>query len=163
MMNLQNIIPWKREGQSTARMRENGDPFTQLQRRMNSVFDDFLGHSSTDLWNGSSFLPQVEMSETAKEVKVTAELPGLDEKEVEVTVTDNVLTIKGEKKEEKDEERDFYHSERRYGFFQRSVGLPGGIDADKARARFKKGVLKVSIPKKPEAQSKRRKIELTEG
>ena len=164
MMNLQSIIPWEKDERSPARRQEEGDPFTQLQRRMNGLFDDFLGRSSTDLWNGHGFLPQVEMSETAKEVRVTAELPGLDEKEVEVTVTDNVLTIKGEKKEEKEEdERDYYHSERSYGYFHRTITLSEGIDADNAKAKFKKGVLKVTIPTKPEAQSKRRKIELIEG
>jgi HSP20 family protein len=79
-------------------------------------------------------------------------------------VTNNMLTIKGEKKVEKEEEEgDYYHSERSYGYFNRTIALPQGIDADKAEAKFKKGVLKVTIPKKPEAQSWRRKIELTEG
>jgi HSP20 family protein len=102
----------------------------------------------------------VDVSETGKEVRITAELPGLDEKDVEVTVTNNMLTIKGEKEEE---EGDYYHSERSYGYFDRTIALPQGIDADNAKAKFKKGVLKVTIPKKPEAQSSRRKIELTEG
>jgi HSP20 family protein len=131
---------------------------------MNSVFEDFLGYSSSDLWGDAAgeFLPRVDVSETGKEVRITAELPGLDEKDVEVTVTNNMLTIKGEKKVEK-EEGDYYHSERSYGYFDRTIALPQGIDADNAKAKFKKGVLKVTIPKKPEAQSSRRKIELTEG
>ncbi len=108
------------------------------------------------------FLPRVDVSETGKEVRITAELPGLDEKDMEVAVTNNMLTIKGEKKVE-EEEGDYYHSERSYGYFNRTIALPQGIDADKAEAKFKKGVLKVTIPKKPEAQSWRRKIELTEG
>ncbi len=161
-MNLQSIIPWKKEARSLARGRGDGDPFAQLQRRMNSVFDDFFGRSSSDLWGdaGGEFLPRVDVSETGKEVRITAELPGLDEKDVEVTVTNNMLTIKGEKEEE---EGDYYHSERSYAYFDRTIALPQGIDADNAEAKFKKGVLKVTIPKKPEAQSSRRKIELTEG
>jgi HSP20 family protein len=161
-MNLQSIIPWKKEERSLARGRGDGDPFGQLQRRMNSVFEDFFGRSSSDLWGDAAgeFLPQVDVSETGKEVRITAELPGLDEKDVEVTVTNNMLTIKGEKEEE---EGDYYHSERSYGYFDRTIALPQGIDADNAKAKFKKGVLKVTIPKKPEAQSSRRKIELTEG
>jgi HSP20 family protein len=163
-MNLQSIIPWKKEERSLARGRGDGDPFAQLQRRMNSVFEDFFGRSSSDLWgdDAGEFLPRVDVSETGKEVRITAELPGLDEKDVEVTVTNNMLTIKGERKVEK-EEGDYYHSERSYGYFDGTIALPQGIDADNAKAKFKKGVLKVMIPKKPEAQSSRRKIELTEG
>lgn len=166
-MNLQSIIPWKKEERSLARGRGDGDPFAQLQRRMNSVFEDFFGRSSSsDLWgdDAGEFLPRVDVSETGKEVRITADLPGLDEKDVEVTVTNNMLTIKGEKKVEKEEEEgDYYHSERSYGYFDRTIALPQGIDADNAKAKFKKGVLKVTIPKKPEAQSSRRKIERTEG
>src|ERR1700716_3894736 len=142
-MKLQSIIPWKKEERSLARGRGDGDPFAQLQRRMNSVFEDFFGRSSSDLWGAAAgeFLPRVE-----------------------VTVTNNMLTIKGEKKVEKEEEEgDYYHSERSYGYFDRTIALPQGIDADNAKAKFKKGVLKVTIPKKPEAQSSRRKIELSEG
>jgi HSP20 family protein len=164
-MNLQSIIPWKKEERSLARGRSDGDPFAQLQRRMNSVFEDLFGRSSSDPWDAAGeFLPRVAVSETGKEVRISAELPGLDEKDVEVTVTNNMLTIKGEKKVEKEEEEgDYYHSERSYGYFDRTIALPQGIDADSAKAKFKKGVLKVTIPKKPEAQSSRRKIELTEG
>ena len=166
-MNLQSIIPWKKEERSLARGRGDGDPFAQLQRRMNSVFEDFFGRSSSsDLWgdDAGEFLPRVDVSETGKEVRITADLPGLDEKDVEVTVTNNMLTIKGEKKVEKEEEDgDYYYSERNYGHFERTIALPQGIDADNAKAKFKKGVLKVTIPKKPEAQSSRRKIERTEG
>jgi HSP20 family protein len=165
-MNLKSIIPWKKEDQALARRGGGGDPFTQLQRQMNSVFDDFLGRSSSDLWGGGAgeFLPQIDLSETGKEVRVTAELPGLDQKDVEVTVTNNMLTIKGEKKVEKEEEEgDYYHAERSYGYFNRTIVLPEGIDADKAKAKFKNGVLKVTIPKKPEAQSARKRIELNGG
>ena len=137
-----------------------------LQWRTKNLFEDFFGRSSSDLWgdDAGEFLPRVDVSETGKEVRITAELPGLDQKDVEVTVTNNMLRIKGEKKVEKEEEEgDYYHSERSYGYFDRTIALPQGIDADNATAKFKKGVLKVTIPKKPEAQSWRRKIELTEG
>lgn len=132
---------------------------------MNSLFDDFWGDSLPSFGNGGAgeFLPQVDVSETDKELRITAELPGLEEKDVEVEVTDHLLTIKGEKNVEKEEEDgDFCHSERSYGCFQRAIALPQGIDADKVKAKFKNGVLKVTIPKKPEAQNARRKIALTE-
>ena len=163
MIDLQSIIPWKKEGRSPVLRRENGDQFSQLQRRINGMFDDFLGRSFHDLGNGRDFLPQVDVTETAKEIKITAELPGLDEKDVDVSVLDNMLSIKGEKIQEKEEEEhDSYYSERSFGSFQRTIALPQGIDTEKVQARFKKGVLKITIPKKPEAQSNRRKIELME-
>jgi HSP20 family protein len=162
-MNLTSIIPWKKEERPLARRHGDGDPLALLQRRMNGLFEDFFGRSSFDLWNGfeGSFAPRIDVSEGDKEVRISAELPGLDEKELDVTLSGNLLTIKGEKKEEQEEEKGAYwHSERRYGYFERSVPLPQGVDADKATAKFKKGVLKVTVPKKPEAQSSRRKIEL---
>ena len=162
-MNLKNLIPWKKEERPLTRRREDIDPMTLLQRRMNSLFDDFFSDSSRDLWNGFSggFAPQMEVSETDKEVRISAELPGLDEKDVEVSLSGNLLTIKGEKKEEKDEDKgDYRHSERSYGYFERTLQLPDGADVDKITAKCQKGVLKVTVPKKPEEQNARRKIEL---
>ena len=94
-------------------------------------------------------------------MRISAELPGLDEKQVEVSLSGNLLTIKGEKQEERDEDKgDYRHSERSYGYFGRTVQLPEGADVDKVTAKCQKGVLKVIVPKKPEAQNARRKIEL---
>jgi len=165
-MNLKSLIPWKREDQSLVRRSHDDDPFLQMRRRMNGVFDEILGRSSSDLWNGANdiFAPQIELSENGNEVRINAELPGLDEKDVEVTLSGDLLTIKGEKKHEHEEEKgDYYRTERSYGYFQRSVQLPRGVDADKASAKFKKGVLKVSIPKRAEAQSNRRRIEVNDN
>lgn len=165
-MNLKSIIPWNNEKRSLARWPEDSNPFTQLQRRMNNLFDDFFSRSSLDLSGGNTgaFQPRIDVSETDKEVRITAELPGLDEKDVEVRVAKNKLTIKGEKKVEKEEEDgDYYHSECSYGYFDRTIELPQGIDADNGKAKFKRGVLKVTIPKNPEAQSHRRRIEVTQG
>jgi HSP20 family protein len=161
-MNLKSLIPWRKEKNEVARRNGEGDPFTALQRRMNGLFDEFFGRP-TELWDGygDSFAPRVDLNETDKEVRITAELPGLDEKDIEVTLTGNMLTIKGEKKEEQEEEKgESWHSERSYGYFERTVQVPEEIDSDKVEAKFKKGVLKLTLPKKPEAQSKRRKIEL---
>lgn len=163
MVDLYSIIPWKKDERSPVVRHENGDPFSQLQRRINGMFDDFMGRSFSDLTNGRKFLPQVDVAETAKEIKITAELPGLDEKDVDVSVLDNMLSIKGQKTQEKEEqEQDSYYSERSFGSFERTIALPQGIDTDKVNASFKKGVLRITIPKKPEAQSNRRKIELME-
>jgi HSP20 family protein len=104
-------------------------------------------------------VPAVDVVEKEKEYQLLAELPGLDEKDVEVSVADDILTIKGEKKEEKEEKaKNYYVSERRYGTFQRSFQLPAGVDAEKIEANFQKGVLTVTLPKAPEALKKEKKI-----
>ena len=105
--------------------------------------------------------PVVDVVEKEREYQVSAELPGLEEKDVEVSVADDMLTIKGEKKEEKEEKaKNYYLSERRYGAFQRSFRLPPGVDSAKIEANFQKGVLTVTLPKTPEAQKKEKKIEI---
>ena len=97
--------------------------------------------------------PAIDLAEKEKEFEITAELPGLDDKNVEIKVANNTLTIRGEKTEEKEEkEKDYHLSERRYGSFQRSFTLPDGVDADKIEASFAKGVLTVRLPKTEEAQ-----------
>jgi HSP20 family protein len=163
---MKSIIPWKKEDRPLARRRDVDDPFDLLQRRMNSVFDDFIGRSPSELWSGfgDNFAPQTDVSETEKEVRISAELPGLEEKDLDVTLSGDLLTIKGEKKEEQNEEKgDCWHHERSYGYFERTVQLPQAVDTDKASAKFKNGVLNVTIPKKPGAQSARKRIELTAG
>jgi HSP20 family protein len=163
-MKLNSIIPWKKEDRQLARPQLGNDPFALLQHRMNSLFDDLFSSQLPAAFRGNGFAPQIDLSETDKDVRITAELPGLDEKDVEVTLAENVLTLKGEKKEEHEEEKeDYYHSERSYGYFERSVQLPEGVDTDKAEAKFKKGVLKIAIPKKPGTPSSRRKLELQPG
>jgi HSP20 family protein len=103
--------------------------------------------------------PVVDIVEKEKEYQISAELPGLDEKDIDVSVADDVLTLKGEKKEEKEEKaKNYYLSERRYGAFRRSFQLPSGVDAEKIEASFAKGVLTVILPKTPEAQKKEKKI-----
>jgi len=103
--------------------------------------------------------PSIDVSENDKGIEVTAELPGVDEKDVEVTLADNLLTIKGEKKSEREEkEEGSYVSERSYGSFQRSFSLPYEVDAGKVEAKFDKGVLKISLPKSPELKKKTKKI-----
>ncbi|RWE57865.1 MAG: Hsp20/alpha crystallin family protein [Mesorhizobium sp.] len=101
----------------------------------------------------------MDLVEKTNEYEITAELPGIDEKNVDIKLANNVLTIKGEKKEEKEEkEKDYYLSERRYGSFQRSFRLPEGVNADKIDASFTKGILTVKLPKTAEAQKAEKKI-----
>ena len=154
-------------------------PFTNLRREIDRLFDDFAWGSSWRLpsprtlfdvepfWRGHiswSNVPPVDIADTDKAYEITAELPGLDEKNVEVKFASGVLTLKGEKKEEKEEKNKDYHlSERRYGSFQRSFTVPDGIDTDKIEATFKDGVLTVSLPKRPEAQKKEKQITIKKG
>ena len=166
-MDIKGIIPWRKEtGQVARRRRDDGDSLLTLQRQMNGLFDDFFGRSPFQAWPefDGSFAPRVDMSETGSEVRVTAELPGLDDKDIQVNLVGNTLSIKGEKKKEKEEEKgDYWHTERSYGCFERTMELPEGLDTDKVKATFKKGVLKVTIPKEPGAQRKKRTIEIAEG
>ena len=145
-----------------------------LRRQVDRLFQDF--ERGFDVWRPFSHsvfnltsawptemswgaVPAVDVAEKDKTYEVTAELPGIDEKNIEVTVTNGVLTIKGEKKEEKEEKKkDYYFSERRLGSFQRSFRVPEGVDADKIEANFKNGVLTVNLPKSAQAQQQEKKI-----
>jgi HSP20 family protein len=105
--------------------------------------------------------PAVDIAEGEKAYEITAELPGMDEKNIEVKIANGTLTIKGEKQEEKEEKKkDFYLHERHFGSFERGFTMPDGVDPDKIEASFKKGVLTVTLPKKPEAQKPAKKIEV---
>lgn len=138
-------------------------PFESLRREIDRMFDDFDG----GFWRTpfrrmeSAFeaVPAVDFIETDKAYEVTAELPGMDEKNVEVKLADHTLTIKGEKRDEKEEtKKDYYMRERSFGSFQRMVTVPEGVDADKVEATFKKGILTVTLPKTAEAQKAEKTI-----
>ncbi len=143
------------------------DPFSAFRSEMDRVIDGFFGGRSLfgvpslgvpDLRAGEvALVPQVDVKETAEAITVTAELPGLTEKDVEVTLEDGVLTLKGEKREEKTD-ADAKLTERRYGRFMRSFRLPDGIDEDRVSASVDHGVLHISVPKNPKAAQKARRI-----
>lgn len=160
-------VPVKSEKSSVPTPSEGWAPFESLRKEIDRLFDDFhpfrsrlpSARSMFDLdmprFSGTSWpvAPAIDLAEKEKEFEITAELPGIDEKNVEIKVSNNTLTIKGEKTEEKEEkEKDYHLSERRYGAFQRSFTLPDGVDADKIEASFGKGVLTVKLPKTAEAQ-----------
>jgi HSP20 family protein len=163
---IEKLLPsiWRRS-EAPMRRAEDQSPFFALQREMNRVFDDFfrgLDFSTFDrVGSFGSFTPSIDLRQDEKEVLIKAELPGLDEKDVEVTLTEDTLTIRGEKKEEKEEkEKGYWQRETRYGSFHRSIALPTGINTDKANARFKNGVLTVSLPLHEEAKAKEKKIKV---
>ena len=163
-MTMRDLIPWGRNQQTTpSRYREEGDPFMTLHREMNRLFDDvFRTFDMAPLGTLSGVgrragWPQVEVIENDKDVRVSAELPGMDEKGVEVLMSDGVLTIRGEKKSEiEDKERAF--SERSYGRFERRIPLAWDGEEDKIDAAFKNGVLTVTMPKAPESQPNMKRI-----
>lgn len=115
-------------------------------------------------WDEASFgvtVPAVDIAEDEKQYKITAELPGLDEKGIEVSLAGDSLVIKGEKRQEKEEkDKNYYLSERSYGSFQRSFPLPNGVDQEKIAASFAKGILTITLPKTAEAQKQAKKIEV---
>jgi HSP20 family protein len=158
-MAIKDLIPWNN------RSREVGtrglDPFFALHREMNRMFDDvFRGFDLAPFGSSRAFdaigWPQIDVDETNKEVRITAELPGLDEKDVNLEIANGVLSISGEKKSEsEDKERRF--SERYYGRFERRIPLQD-IDEDKASASFKNGVLTITVPKSSEAKESVRRI-----
>jgi len=157
-MLLKSLVPIGSERGVT---RAASNPFSALQQEIDRLFDGFSQGFGGFPANFAGFpsrqlLPSMDLSETDKEIEITAELPGLEEKDIFLNVTDHVLTIRGEKKNEREETRKDYHLvERSYGSFARSVQLPDGVNADNIKAVMSKGVLKVTVPKPAPAQSKK--------
>jgi HSP20 family protein len=148
-------------------------PFDTLQREVDRLFDAFhpVGSWQPSRWPSSEptaprpeawqAAPAMNMVETDAGFELTAELPGLDERDVEITLSNGNLTIRGEKKEERKEQRGAYHlSERRFGAFHRSFRIPEGVDADSIEASLGKGVLTLTMPKSPTAKPSERRIDV---
>jgi HSP20 family protein len=162
-MNMRDLIPWGRHERSssvpTSYRGEEVSPFLTLHREMNRLFDDVFSRFEGGLagFGRMPAWPSVEIVETEKDVRIAAELPGMDENDVELTVSDDVLTIRGEKKTEvKDEGRHF--SERYYGHFERRIPLPFEVEDDQAEASFENGVLTVTLPKSAKAEARTKRI-----
>jgi len=164
-------LPVKTEERKPAAALRQWRPFDNLRREIDRLFEDFdgglwrspFGRSFFDVqpaWPRESWtVPAVDVAETEKSYEISAELPGMDEKNIEVKFADGILTIKGEKQEEKEEKKkDYYLSERSFGSFQRSFQVPEGIDSEKIEANFKNGVLRVKVPKSAKAQEAAKKI-----
>ena len=137
------------------------DPFRDvmaLQNRVNSLFRDFNEGAESPLTT-ASFVPEVDIYEDEKKVMLKLEVPGIDEKDLDVSVENNTLTVKGERKFEKEEkEENFHRIERRYGSFSRAFTLPSTVDTEHIEAHYKAGVLELDLQKKPEAQPKQIKV-----
>lgn len=171
-MALGELAPW-RWGGLRRRMQRDDRPFESfrreieaLQREMDRLFERVWGEAESasllpEYWSRRELIPQLDVVEDDKAFHVNIELPGMDEKDVDVTLSDRVLTIRGEKKEDKEtKEKDFYRRERAYGSFRRSIEIPVAVDTSKIEASFSKGVLKITLPKTKEAQEKIKHIEV---
>jgi HSP20 family protein len=171
-------LPIKTEAALASQVTKASDwqPFEVLRNQIDRLFHDFQsGFLQTpffrplpdieSFWRrelGFNVTPAIDIVEKDRAFEVTAELPGLDAKNIELQLADGMLTIKGEKQEEKEEKtKDRYVSERRYGSFRRSLQVPGSVDVDKIEANYKSGVLTVTLPKSPEAEKKQKTIPVT--
>jgi HSP20 family protein len=160
-MAIKDLIPWSNRGREVSTRREETHPFLTLHREMNRLFDeafrgfDLLGTDrffdrSTGGW------PNIEVSETDKDIKVTADLPGLEDKDVQVELANGELAIRGEKQTET-EDKDRLFSERYYGRFERRIPV-ADVEEDQVNASFRNGVLTVTLPKSPSAQQRVKRI-----
>ena len=144
--------------------RETHDPFSLMNHDMESLFDDFFRGFDLDPFFGpdfSSYSPKVDVTEGDKEIRVLAELPGMDEKDINVSLNKNSLTLRGEKKEEKEgNEKGYHRLERSYGSFCRTIPLPVEIENDKVSASYKKGILTITIPKSKKEIEEKKKIKI---
>jgi len=155
-----NLMPWNKK--------ENEQPLAAFRKNMEQVFEDFL-HASQNFGLFSSplakcdFMPQLDVSESETEIQVNAELPGMTDKDIEVSLENNVLNIKGQKKQEQEKkEKNYHYVERQYGSFYRSIPLPAEVEGEKIEAIFKNGILTISLPKvKSKEQAKKIQVKTT--
>jgi HSP20 family protein len=163
-MSMRDLIPWSRNRNlPSSSGGDNVNPFLALHREMNRIFDDFARGFDMPMLSGGSGgssggWPHVEVSETDDHVRVVAEVPGLEEKDIEVTLHNGMLTLRGEKKSES---QGAVYSERWHGRFERSMQLGPDVDPDRVNAAFKNGVLTITVPKRPVALRNVKRIPIT--
>src|SRR5258707_4005726 len=159
-MNVKSLIPWGRSHAPVPYRNEDATPLLALHREVNRLFDDLWRGFDTPLASIGAFAPwpSLDVAETEDAFRVTAELPGLEEKDVEVMLNDDVLTISGEKKLESSGKESVSRSERFHGQFERRLDLGALIDRDKVTAAFSNGVLTITLPKAEEAKARVKRI-----
>ena len=165
-MPIQKLVPWRREKDPLpVRRRHRQDPLLDFRYQVSNLFDNFFDQpfNLSPFFEESSlvdeFSPRMDVMESDQEITITAELPGLEAEDIRITQDMNTLQISGEKRAEKEEKgKRYYRTERSYGAFSRSIPLPEVVDENKIEATYKRGVLKISIPKKPEAQEITKRI-----
>lgn len=170
-MTIRDLIPWKRDDSMVSVQRsQEDDALLDFRSQMNRLFDEFFERPfGLSPFTGESgitgdFAPRLDISETEKEVTISAELPGMEPEDINIAIDRGTLTISGEKHAEKEEKgKRFYRVERSYGSFHRAIPLPNEVDEDKIDAKFKRGVLKVKLPKTKAAQEQSRRIPIKTG
>ena len=165
-MSITNLMPWRRKEQAPRKRgdvtidQEEENPLALFERDMNRMFDEFFGgFGLAPTWeNGwSTFSPQVDIVDSEKEIKVLVELPGLDEKDIDVSFSRNTLTISGEKRQEQeDKNKNYYRMERSYGSFKRAIPIPCEIKTEDIDATFKNGILSIVLPKATEGRCRQK-------
>lgn len=174
-MRVSDLVPWRERRELP--VRRTDDPFYAMQQEMNRLLDDFMRGLDRGVergremmpraTEGMAFSPSVNLAESENELEATIELPGMTEEDVDVNITRDGLVIRGEKRQERseeDEERNYYHRECSYGYFQRTVPLPlGAVDVENVEARFENGVLTVRMPKREDVQPEKRRIPVRRG
>ena len=169
-MNISDLVPWKSNRGSEVAVRREKTPAT-FYDEFNRLFEDFFENSWMTPWGErfgerfNEFTPRINLTERDNEFELSAELPGLTEKDIDITLTNDLLTIKGEKKQETEDKGDnYYRMERSYGKFSRTIPLPSDVvDNEKVDATFKNGVLTIILPKLEEAQHVSRRITVNAG
>jgi HSP20 family protein len=142
------------------------DPFRTLFQEVQKTFENFSRRSPFARFTSDILSPKIDVAESKGAIEVTAELPGVDEKDVDVTLANGMLTVRGEKKTERDEqdkEKNWHVIERSYGSFSRAIPLPFNPDPAKVEAKFDNGVLRIHLPKPQEVASTLQKIEIKKG
>ncbi len=161
-MGLNDLVPFRHRRRPTERVTALS-PFERMHEEMDRLFDDFLPQfsSAREFESRVGALASIDLSETDDALEVKADLPGMEERDIDVTLRDGALVISGERKHESEEKKkNYYRSERAYGAFTRSIPLPCEVDGDHIDAQFKKGVLTVHMPKSMAAKENQRKIEI---
>lgn len=167
-MAIRDMVPFQRRGtRAPARSRRDITPIDRLHDEVDRLFEGFFS-GLPDIRGreeeGWPIMPEIDVRETDKEIQVTAELPGVEEKDLDLRIDEAGLTISGEKREEDEsKEGNYYRTERRYGSFTRTIPLTAEVDADNTEADFKNGVLHVRLPKLAESEEKGKKIEVKGG
>jgi HSP20 family protein len=164
-MKIKDLIPWAHKDDAPETTKPDDHPVATLQREMNQAFESFWNRFGKGLgdvdWPWGQSDAKSDVVQTDDAIEISVELPGMEMDDIEVSVSDDMLTVKGEKKVERQEDKKgYYLSERSYGAIYRAIPLPPGVDGEKAEAHFKDGVLTIRLPQTPEAQAKVRHIEV---
>jgi HSP20 family protein len=166
MVKLKSLVPWRSHDPQVPGGRDDFfEPFVKFRREIDRMFDEFFeGERWRPFGGASGMMPAIDVEEADNELIVTAELPGVSEKDIEVNLAGDILTIKGEKKSERETRNDDGHRlERRFGSFERSVRLPFEAKDEQVDAKFSNGVLTIRLPKPADLQRSSRRIEVRSG